>query len=194
MPLLETPRVARLPRSPAGRIFVRLGSDQLGARMKVAGARSEERELGLLVLAASPAGHDMEPLLARLPSRASRTLVVRFCPLQGDSTLEVERCLEDRDLKGTDCELTATSVCAKSSSPPAPVAVRIDVYERERTMLGSVSVATGFGVLVPTAEVRRVSAERDAIVQLLESSRPELGPGEFHALLASAALALAERR
>jgi hypothetical protein len=179
-------RLARLQRADPSRVVKALGAVDL-RRVRVAGARADDRELGLVVLPIAGDSLDISALVGRHANPAKQ-LVARFCALTGTSDDAAESCLEDRDIKPGDCPVTGRSRCAL---PSGVRAVRVDLYEKERTMLSTVAAASGFAVLVPPAEVAVVRSAAGHLLAALNDARPDLGAEEYQALLAAAALSLA---
>lgn len=164
---------SKLP-AAAGEMAAQLGErDALRGRIRLVGARSGGRDLGLVVAGTSG--------IATTLAEKGGGLVARLCPLENDD----DDCLTNRRMTLSDCVVDATS-CTRT-----PGAYRVDLYRRERTMLGSVAEWTGVTLVV--ADARRAAVEREATTRLndLAGARHEFGDDEWRGLLAVLALRLA---
>jgi hypothetical protein len=129
-----------------------------------------------------------------LAGESSEGLVAKFCPLAGGSDDEFESCVEDREIRPDDCALARDSGCVPPDFSKGPVAVRLDVYAHERSMLSTLAIASGFAVLVPSNDLASLATQRKQIISMLDSLGSELGAAELRALKAAAALELAAGR
>lgn len=191
---ITSPAVARLPRAASQRLFVRLGGDDLGGRARLAGARGTARTLGLLLLPVRGSEVDLGEVRSALAGESSEGLVVKLCPLARGSDDDFESCVDDREIHPDDCALARAAGCTRTGVSKEPMAMRLDIYARERSMLSTLAVASGFAVLVPPDDVTSVAARRKQMMTMLDSIHSELGAAELRALKAAAALELAAGR
>lgn len=162
-------------------MYTDLGANQLlRSRIRLVGARGYERELGVLVLGRQATGIDLTDLLSRFREPASG-LVARFCSLTHGN--DADDCIDSRMMRVGDCALT-DAVCAGALSEGV---YRVDVYVRERRMLGSVATSAGFAAVVPASRVPVATAKRDSLMHALSSIRKELTAEEARGLAAAAA-------
>ncbi|MGQ0642727.1 MAG: hypothetical protein ACT4P6_18440 [Gemmatimonadaceae bacterium] len=166
-------------------LYADLGeSEKIRDRIRLVGARGSDRDIGILLLAYSGARVDIREISAKVNQPAER-LVVRFCSLTDDAG-DIGDCLESRALMPNDCHAASRSCDVKNAG-----AYRVDVYMRERSMLGSVTLASGFAALVPVRALTTASATRDSLINALDALTPALGDDERRALSAAATLAIA---
>lgn len=159
--------------------------DAMRGRIRLVGARADAGASGLdadvLVLASERGSVDLSAL--RSAVAPSGGWVARFCSLAPE--VDVDECLATRRILPADCESSATKC-----TPGVEGAVRIDVFTRERSMLSSLPIASGFAVLVPPQAQRAALAERDRLLAPIRSERSATGVEEWRALLAAAAMAV----
>ena len=163
-------------------IATRLGEQEsLRERIRLVGARGGERDLGLVMLVSGDA--DLSGLAAQLAAPAS--LVARFCTLE-QGTAD-DDCLLSRRPLTEDCPLSSVRCALR------PGAYRVDVFARERSMLGTLAVAAGVAVVVEPARRDAVEARRRALWGALSAMRSEFGDDEWRGLLGSAAIGLLQQ-
>jgi hypothetical protein len=191
LPVVQLPfvRATVAPNAATGALYATTGErDAFREKLRIVGARGDDRQLAATIVVLSDGGLDVGSI-ARELGRPGAGLVARFCALTGTMP---EECLESRRPLATDCPLD-TPRCHGVS---AAGAYRVDVYAKERTLLSSVAVASGFGIVVAPSQLASATAERDALVAPLLRGRAEFGDDEWRALLAAVAITVAsgERR
>ncbi|MGQ0764853.1 MAG: hypothetical protein ACT4OZ_04215 [Gemmatimonadota bacterium] len=159
--------------------------DAMRQRIRLVGARGQGTTAGLdadvLVMVDDRGSVDLAALRSAIAP--SGGWVARFCTLAAGA--DADECLASRRLLATDCE-SAAPKC----TPGVTGAVRVDVFIRERAMLSSVAIASGFAVLVPAGEQRAAMAERDRLLSPIRPERGTMSAEEWRALLAAAAMAV----
>lgn len=175
--------IARAART--AELYADLGSrDEIRERIRLVGARGSERDVGVVVLTREGSLVDVAPLVRAL-KRPADGLVARFCSLT-DADVDPNECLESRRRLPADCDLSATACELRAAG-----GYRIDIYARERSMLGSVAVASGFAAVVAPAGRGAAVAQRDSLARSLASLESELSEDERRGLSAAATLAIA---
>jgi hypothetical protein len=176
-------RSAAVPGRAVGALYATIGErENLRERLRLVGARSDDRALAVVVLPLASGRVDLVPLTRELDRPASG-LVARFCALSGEA---FDECLNSRRLLSSDCPLDGP--CAAQRTPGA---FRVDVFKKERTMLSTMAVASGFAVVVRRDQADIATAEHAALVAPLLKARSEFSDDEWRALLAAAALKIA---
>lgn len=166
-------------------LYTDLGQrEEIRDRIRLVGARGTDRELGITLLGRSGTRVDLREIIERVKHPTDR-LVARFCSLT-DADSESDDCLESRSLLPNDCSLATASCDVKAVG-----AYRVDVYTRERSMLSSVVLASGFAAIVPASSLSAAAVKRDALASALEGLAPALGDDERRGLAAAATLAVA---
>ena len=185
---LATEKTGLAASAQAAGLYADLGERKLlGDRVRLVGARGNERDIGIVIVTRDGGRIDMREIVARIQQPPER-LVARFCSLS-DPNLDANDCIESRRRAAGDCDLAAAS--CEVSATDSVGAYRVDVYVRERAMLGSLSVASGFAAIVPSASRDTATAVRDGLAQTLRQLAPGLIPEELRALAAAATFAVA---
>jgi len=180
-------RTALATKVTVDQLYADLGERaEIRERIRLVGARGNDRDLGIVVLTRSAARVDLSEIAQKLDQPRDR-LVARFCNLSAASA-ESDDCIEARTRMPGDCDL-ASQFCEVSGTGSA--AYRVDVYVRERAMLGSVAVASGFAAIVPAADRERALTTRDALAKQLKQAAPALVDDEIRGLSAAATFAVA---
>ncbi|MGQ0650620.1 MAG: hypothetical protein ACT4P7_24025 [Gemmatimonadaceae bacterium] len=175
-------------RAQAAGLYARLGDQEsLRHRIRLVGARSEDRDLGLLVLAVDDSGLDLTGLISAAPPTAAN-LIARFCDL--NETAIEDDCLTSRRQRPADCLLSHP----RCRGTLRPGAYRVDLFARERAMLATVPVAAGFAVLVSADRRIETVTRRDAALGPLVAVRSEFTGEEWRGLVAAVAVGLAGGR
>jgi hypothetical protein len=185
---LDTVKTGLAATAQAAGLYADLGERaQLGDRVRLVGARGNERDIGIAIVPIEGARMDVREILHRIQQPPVR-LVVRFCSLS-DANAEDNECIESRRIAAGDCDLSA-SHCELPAGAGVG-AYRVDVYARERAMLGSVSIASGFAAVVPAASRDAARGTRDDLATTLTKLAPGLLAEELRGLSAAATFAVA---
>jgi hypothetical protein len=185
---LETVKTGLAATAQAAGLYADLGERaQLRDRVRLVGARSTERDIGIVIVTRDGARIDLREILARVQQPADR-LVARFCSLT-DPNIDETECIESRRRAPADCDLTS-SQCELAAGDGVG-AYRVDVYVRERSMLGSLAVASGFAAVVPVATRDAASTRRDELTQTLKQLAQGLNAEELRAVSAAATFSVA---
>lgn len=172
----------------AAGLYADLGErSQLRDRVRLVGARGTERDIGIVVLTREGVRVEVREITARVQQPTDR-LVARFCSLS-DANLDENECIESRRRAPSDCDLTAPH--CELPAGDSVGAYRVDVYVRERSMLGSVAVASGFAAVVPIAARDSAAATRDELAQIISELAAGLLAEELRGLTAAATLTVA---
>lgn len=176
-----------------GGLFIHIGeTNDERSRIKIVGARGEERDWGLVALLRDSGVIDVAPLTSKMATDDGQ-MTARFCEMVVPDDKSADDCRHPNDVSTNSCELGSKRACRNPLTERNTVPVDIRIHNRVDDDIAIEPAVRAFGVI---SSRRTFACSQKLLADYssdLASLRGALTDAEFRALERAAAAAVARK-